>query len=99
MRKLRSVVRKAAPDAVEIIRYRMPTFFLEGNLIHFAAFKTHIGMYPVPRGTAALRKEMEPYRAAKGSLRFPMDKPLPFPLIARIIAYRIKETAVKRVKS
>jgi uncharacterized protein YdhG (YjbR/CyaY superfamily) len=98
MRKLRGVVRKAAPDAEEIIRYRMPTFFLDGNLIHFAAYKKHIGMYPMPHGNAALRKAMEPYRAAKDALRFPMDKPLPLPLIEQVIAYRIKETAAKRPK-
>jgi uncharacterized protein YdhG (YjbR/CyaY superfamily) len=98
MSKLRGVVRKAAPDAVEIIRYRMPTFFLDGNLIHFAAYKKHIGMYPMPHGNAALRKAMEPYRAAKDALRFPMDKALPFSLIEQVIAHRVKETAAKRVK-
>jgi uncharacterized protein YdhG (YjbR/CyaY superfamily) len=90
--KIRMTIRKAAPDAEEAIKYRMPTFTLNGNLVHFAAFKNHIGFYPAPRGIEAFKDELSAYEGAKGSVRFPLDKPIPFDLIGRIVEFRVKET-------
>lgn len=92
LRKLRQTIRKAAPAAVEAISYRMPTFKLNGrNLVHFAAYKNHIGFYPTPSGILAFEKELSPYRAAKGSVQFPIDKPVPYDLVRRIVAVRVQE--------
>jgi len=89
--KIRATIRKAAPDAEETISYQMPTFTLKGNLVHFAAFKKHIGFYPTPTGTGKFQKELSVYKGAKGSVRFPLDKPIPFALIGRIVKFRVKE--------
>ena len=91
--KIRMTIRKAAPDAEETIKYRMPTFTLTGNLVHFAAFKKHIGFYPTPTGTEKFQKELSVYKGAKGSVRFPLDKPIPFNLISRIVKFRAKENS------
>ena len=91
LQKIRMTIRKAAPDADETIKYRMPTFTLKGNLIHFAAFKKHIGFYPTPTGTEKFQKELSVYKGAKGSVRFPLDKPIPFGLIRKIVKFRVKE--------
>ncbi len=91
--KIRMTIRKAAPDAEETIKYRMPTFTLKGNLVHFAAFKKHIGFYPTPTGTEKFQKELSVYKGAKGSVRFPLDKPIPFNLISRIVKFRAKENS------
>ncbi len=69
----------------------MPTFKLDGNLVHFAAFKEHIGFYPTPSGTAKFRKEISGYQGAKGSIRFPLDEPMPYDLISRIVKFRVEE--------
>jgi uncharacterized protein YdhG (YjbR/CyaY superfamily) len=92
LRKIRMTIRKAAPNAGEAIKYRMPTFTLNGNLVHFAAFKNHIGFYPAPSGIEAFKDELSAYEGAKGSVRFPLDKPIPFDLIRRIVKFRVKES-------
>jgi uncharacterized protein YdhG (YjbR/CyaY superfamily) len=91
LEKMRAVIRKAAPEAEEKISYRIPTFYLHGNLVHFAAFKNHIGFYPTSSGTGAFRKELSAYKGGKGSVQFPLDRPLPFALIARIVRFRAAE--------
>ena len=91
LQKIRMTIRKAAPDAEETIKYQMPTFTLKGNLVHFAAFKKHIGFYPTPTGTEKFQKELSVYKGAKGSVRFPLDEPIPFDLISKIVKFRVKE--------
>jgi uncharacterized protein YdhG (YjbR/CyaY superfamily) len=91
LEQIRMTIREAAPDAVEAIKYRMPTFTLKGNLVHFAAFKKHIGFYPAPRGIEAFKDEMSVYEGAKGSVRFHLDKPIPFDLIRRIVKFRVEK--------
>ncbi len=91
LQKIRLTIRKAAPDAQETIKYRMPTFTLKGNLVHFAAFKNHIGFYPTPSGTDKFRKELSVYKGAKGSVQFPLDRPIPYGLISKIVGFRVKE--------
>lgn len=91
LEQIRSTIQKAAPDAEEKISYQMPTFTLHGNLVHFAAFKHHIGFYPTPTGTEKFRQELSAYPGGKGSVRFPLDKPIPFALIRKIVKFRVKE--------
>ncbi len=91
LRELRATIRAAAPAASETINYGIPTFQLHGNLVHFAAFKKHIGFYPAPSGIDAFREELSAYKGAKGSVQFPLDKPLPFELITRIVQFRVAE--------
>jgi uncharacterized protein YdhG (YjbR/CyaY superfamily) len=91
LKQLRLTIRKAAPDAEETIKYQIPTFTLQGNLISFAAYKKHIGLYPAPVGTPKFNRELAAYRAAKSSVRFPLDQPLPFDLISQIVKLRVKE--------
>jgi uncharacterized protein YdhG (YjbR/CyaY superfamily) len=93
--ELRATIKAAAPDAQEKISYQMPTFFLKGNLVHFAAFKNHIGFYPAPRGIEAFKQELSAYEGAKGSVRFPIDKPLPLKLISKIVKFRVAENLKK----
>jgi len=95
LQKVRTTIRRAAPQAQETISYQMPTFRLEGNLVHFAAFKNHIGLYPTPSGTERFRKELSSYEAGKGSIRFPLDKPIPYDLIAKIVKFRVRENLEK----
>ncbi len=92
---MRQTIREAAPEAEETIRYGIPTFTLNGNLVHFAAFKKHIGFYPDPSGIEAFESELSPYKRAKGSVQFPLDKPLPIELISRIVKFRVKENIEK----
>jgi uncharacterized protein YdhG (YjbR/CyaY superfamily) len=89
--EIRATISKAAPEAEEAIKYAMPTFTLNGNLVHFAAFKNHIGFYPAPTGIEAFKKELSVYKGAKGSVQFPLDKPLPLTLISKIVKYRVKK--------
>lgn len=89
--KIRELIRREAPDAEEAIKYQIPTFVLNGNLVHFAAFKKHIGLYPTPSGIAAFARELAEYTNAKGSVQFPLDRPIPYPLIRKIVAFRVKE--------
>ena len=92
LEKMRQTIRKAAPQAVEAISYQMPTFKLDGtNLVHFAGYQRHIGFYPVPSGVAAFKKELSPYVQGKGSIQFPLDRPLPYELVKKIVVFRVKE--------
>lgn len=95
---LRATIREAAPEAEEAISYRMPTFKLEGNLVHFAAYKNHIGFYPTPSGIEEFQQELSAYKGAKGSLQFPLDQPLPLDLIGKIVKYRVTEN-LERAKA
>ncbi|WP_138756209.1 iron chaperone [Paenibacillus sinopodophylli] len=95
LEKIRSVVQEAAPEATEKIGYQMPTFVLYGNLVHFAAFKKHIGLYPAPSGIEAFREKLAPYKGAKGSIQFPLDKPIPYALISDIVKFRVAENIEK----
>jgi uncharacterized protein YdhG (YjbR/CyaY superfamily) len=102
LQKIRLTIREAAPDAQETIKYRMPTFTLKGNLVYFAAFKHHIGLYPTPTGIEEFKSELSVYKEGKGSVQFPLDKPIPYGLISRIVTFRVKEnlarSAAKRKK-
>jgi uncharacterized protein YdhG (YjbR/CyaY superfamily) len=98
LNELRKTIKEAAPEAEETINYQMPTFTLYGNLVHFAAFKNHIGFYPTPSGMEAFKKELSSYKGAKGSVQFPIDQPLPLPLIRRIVKYRVKENLERKQK-
>lgn len=95
LQKIRETIQDAAPDAVEKIRYQMPTFALKGNLVHFAAFKNHIGFYPAPRGIEAFKEELSAYQGGKGSVQFPLDEPVPYDLISRIVAFRVQDNLEK----
>ena len=96
---MRATIREHAPDAEERIAYRMPTFWQDGNLVHFAAFANHIGFYPTPSGIAAFAKELARYAHAKGSVQFPHDEPLPLALVAKIVEARVREKAGARKKT
>ena len=95
LQQVRETIKKAAPDAEETIKYSMPTFTLNGNLVHFAAFKNHIGLYPTPNGIDAFKKELSVYKGAKGSVQFPLDQPMPLELIAKIVKYRVEYNTSK----
>jgi uncharacterized protein YdhG (YjbR/CyaY superfamily) len=88
LKQVRETIRKAAPKAEEKISYAMPTFYLHGNLVHFAAYKNHIGFYPAPQGIEEFKKELAKYEGGKGSVQFPLDEPLPLTLVSRIVKYR-----------
>jgi uncharacterized protein YdhG (YjbR/CyaY superfamily) len=96
LKAVRKAIREAAPDAEERISYRMPAFFLNGNLVYFAAFKNHIGFYPTSSGIEAFKKEIARYRWAKGTVQFPIDEPLPFALIKKIVKFRAAENRAKK---
>jgi uncharacterized protein YdhG (YjbR/CyaY superfamily) len=98
LQKLRTTIAKSAPGAEETINYGIPTFKLNGNLVHFAAFKNHIGFYPTPSGIEAFKKELSVYEGAKGSIKFPLEKPLPYDLVSRIVEFRVKENLGKSKK-
>jgi uncharacterized protein YdhG (YjbR/CyaY superfamily) len=91
LEKIRSRIIKAAPEAEETISYQMPAFRLKGNLVYFAAFKNHIGFYPTSSGIEAFKNELSVYKSAKGSVQFPISKPVPLNLIGRIVKYRVRE--------
>ena|SRR2546429_1735545 len=95
LQEIRITIRKAAPDAEEKISYRIPTFTLKGNLVHFAAFKRHIGFYPTSSGIQKFKQELSAYDGAKGSVQFSLDKPIPFDLITKIVKFRVKENLEK----
>jgi uncharacterized protein YdhG (YjbR/CyaY superfamily) len=92
---MRATIRKAAPNAGERISYRIPTFTLEGNLVHYAAFKNHIGFFPGAAGIKAFKKQLAAYKGAKGSVQFPFDQPLPLGIVTRIAKFRVKENLEK----
>jgi uncharacterized protein YdhG (YjbR/CyaY superfamily) len=95
LQKIRETIKKAAPDAVEAISYQMPTFKLHGNLVHFAGYKNHIGFYPVPSGIEKFKAELSVYKQGKGSVQYPLDQPIPYDLITRIVKYRVEENMKK----
>ena len=95
LHRIRLTVHEAAPDAVEAISYQMPTFKLHGNLVHFAAFQQHIGFYPAPSGIEAFQDELAAYKQGKGSVQFPLDQPIPYDLIRRIVLFRAAENRAK----
>jgi len=99
LEQVRATIRQAAPEAEEAIKYAMPTFVLNGNLVHFAAFKHHIGFYPVPSGIEAFKKELSVYKGAKGSVQFPLDQPMPLELISRIVKFRMNESLLLKAKT
>ncbi|MDF2593535.1 MAG: hypothetical protein K0S75_3001 [Clostridia bacterium] len=88
---LRKVIKESAPAATEKISYQMPTFALHGNLVHFAAYKNHIGFYPAPSGIEMFKDELSQYKGAKGSVQFPIDEPMPYELISRIVKFRVED--------
>jgi uncharacterized protein YdhG (YjbR/CyaY superfamily) len=96
LQKIRATIREAAPEAAEAISYQMPTFKLNGNLVHFAAFNNHIGLYPPPSGTQAFQNELSRYKRGKGSVRFPLDEPMPYDLVRKIVTFRMKEQQAKK---
>ncbi len=96
LEKIRQTIRKAAPEATEAISYEMPTFKLNGNLVHFAAFKNHIGFYPIPSGIEAFKEELSPYIRGKGTLQFPLGKPIPYEMVEKIVVFRVKENLAKK---
>jgi uncharacterized protein YdhG (YjbR/CyaY superfamily) len=99
LEQMRATIRKAAPDAEETIKYRMPTFVLTENLAHFAAFKKHIGFYPTPSGIERFREELSRYRTARGSVQLPIDAAMPWSLIGRIVRFRVKEAKSRRASA
>jgi len=95
MQQVRKTIKDAAPEAEEVISYNMPAYKQEGMLVFFAAYKEHIGFYPTPGGIEAFKKELSVYNSAKGSVQFPIDKPMPLALITKIVKYRVKENQEK----
>jgi uncharacterized protein YdhG (YjbR/CyaY superfamily) len=95
LNELRNFIKTEASEATEKISYGMPTFYLNGNLVHFAAFKDHYGFFPSPSGITAFEKELIPYRSGKGTLRFPFNKPIPWDILKKVIHYRVEENLRK----
>jgi uncharacterized protein YdhG (YjbR/CyaY superfamily) len=95
LEEIRSAIRKAAPKAEEAIKYAIPTFIQNGNLVHFAAFKNHIGFYPAPEALQEFKKELAAYEGSKGAVKFPFDTPVPLSLISKIVKYRVKQNSEK----
>ena len=95
LQQVRTIIKNNAPDAEETISYGIPTFKLNGNLVHFATFKNHIGFYPTPTGIEKFEKELSVYKQGKGSVQFPLDKPVPLDLISKIVKFRVKKNLEK----
>jgi uncharacterized protein YdhG (YjbR/CyaY superfamily) len=95
LEQIRSVIRAIAPDAEETIKYRMPTFVLHENMVHFAAFTNHVGFYPTPSGIAKFKDELSAYNCARGSVQFPIGEPIPLNLIKKIVSFRVQEVRAK----
>ena len=93
--EVRATIKRLVPQAEEAIKYGMPTFVLNGNLVHFAGYDHHVGFYPAPTGIEAFKKDLAPFKQGKGSVQFPLDKPMPLALITRIVKYRVKENLAK----
>ena len=98
LEKVRATIRAAAPDAVEVIKYQIPTYVLNGNLVHFGGFKKHIGLYPGASVTTLFAQELAAYKTSKGAIQFPIDAPIPYRLITRIVKHRVKEARGKSGK-
>jgi len=96
LKKMRHTIRKAAPEVSEVISYRMPGFKLNGSLVWFAAFKNHIGFYPTSSGIEAFKNELSSYKTSKGAIQFPLDKPIPYDLVEKIVLFRVKENLAKK---
>ena len=96
LEKMRTTISKAAPGAEETLGYGIPTFKLNGNLVHFAGYKNHVGFYPAPSAIKAFEKELNVYERAKGSVQFPIDKPLPLALVKKMVNFRVKENLEKK---
>ena len=95
LKKMRKVIQEAAPEAEEAISYGMPTFKLNGNLVHFAAYETHIGFYPAPSGINAFKEEISEYKSSKGAVQFPLDKAVPYDLVEKMVIFRVQENLQK----
>ena len=95
LKQIRATIKKVAPAAEEAIKYQIPTFVMNENLVHFAAFKNHIGFYPTPSGIEAFKDELSRYQSAKGSVQFPIDEPIPLKLIEKMVKFRVKEARGK----
>lgn len=98
LKKMRLTIQKAAPEADEKISYGILTFTLNGNLVHFAAYKSHIGFYPGAAAITAFKKELSAYKGAKGSVQFRLDEPLPLALVSRIVKFRVKQSSSRKKK-
>jgi len=97
LKKMRQTIKEAAPGAIETISYQIPTFKLNGKgLVYFAAFQSHIGFYPIHAGVEGFEKELSQYKQGKGSVQFPLDRPIPYDLVKKITRYRVEETAGKK---
>lgn len=99
LQEFRRVIKEEAPDATEKISYQMPTFYLNGNLVHFAVQKNHIGFYPAPSGVAAFKEELTEYKTSKGAIQFPLTKPIPYELVRRIVRFRVEEAKQNKKQS
>ena len=99
LQQMRSTIKEAAPGAEEVISYNMPAFKLQGMLVWYAAFKNHIGFYPAPMGIDEFKDETAIYRTGKGTLQFPLDQPIPYDLITKIVKFRVQRNLEKRKKS
>lgn len=95
LEQMRAVIKKAAPAAEEAMKYGIPTFVLNGNLVHFAGYKAHIGFYPAPDGIKTFEKELAAYKSSKGAVQFPLDEPMPLDLITKIVKFRVKQNLEK----
>ena len=95
LRELKKLIKREAPQSIEAMKYGIPTFVLNKNLVHFAAYKTHIGFYPAPSGLQAFKKKISKYKSSKGAVQFPLDEPLPLALISKIVKFRVKENSSK----
>ena len=98
LESIRAFIRKLAPEAQEKISYQIPTYYLNGNMVHFAAFKNHIGLYPTSSGVRVFEEELKKYKHSRGSIQFPMDEALPLGLVKRIVKYRVEESRRKGMK-
>nr|WP_319216438.1 DUF1801 domain-containing protein [uncultured Trichococcus sp.] len=99
LEEMRQAIKEEAPDATEKISYQMPTFYLNGNLVHFAVQKNHIGFYPAPSGVAAFKQELTDYKTSKGAIQFPLTKPIPYELVRRIVRFRVEEAREKKKRA
>jgi uncharacterized protein YdhG (YjbR/CyaY superfamily) len=99
LKQVRQTIKKAAPEAEETINYQIPTFKLNGTLVHFAAFKNHIGFYPGSKAIEDFQKDLVKFKSSKGAIQFPLNEPLPELLISRIVKYRVKENSLKNLRN
>jgi uncharacterized protein YdhG (YjbR/CyaY superfamily) len=98
LQEMRRTIHECAPEATEAISYSMPTFKLNGNLVHFAAFQHHIGFFPAASGVEEFAKQLSGYKHSKGAIQFPLDQPLPLDLVREIVRFRVQENLAKKKK-